>query len=411
MIEQSFFVWLFKFRKLVYMKILSVNAGSSSVKFKLFDMPKGDVLVAARYERIGLDNSIYTINYNSEKIVKQVVLKDHSDALKSFLKELVDMKVILNYNEIEGIGHRVVQGGDKYFCSVLIDEKVINDIESFVSLAPLHNPANLLGIKVVKGILPDSKNVAVFDTAFHQTISQEQHVYPLPYEWYEQYKVRKYGFHGISHQYLADKICEIVGNDNLKIITCHLGNGVSISAIKDKKSIANSLGFTPLSGVMMGTRCGDIDPTIIPYIMKNANKTIDEVMYDLNNKSGFLGVSGLSSDSRDIINGIEHDNKRCLLAEKMFVERVVSYISYYYTLLNKADVIVFSAGIGEMTPKIRKDIIDRLNCLGIYVDEKANEIRGELKKISSENSSVLCYVIPTDEELMIAKETYELIER
>lgn len=393
------------------MKILSVNAGSSSLKLKLFDMPKGDVLVTVRYERIGLDNSIYTINYNSEKIVKQIVLKDHSDALNSFLKELVDMKIISNYNEIEGIGHRVVQGGDKYSSSVLINEQVINDIESFISLAPLHNPANLLGIKVVKGILPDSKNVAVFDTAYHQTIPQEQHVYPLPYEWYEKYKVRKYGFHGISHEYLADKICEIVGNDNLKIITCHLGNGVSISAIKDKKSVANSLGFTPLSGVMMGTRCGDIDPTIIPYIMKCTNKSVDEVMYDLNNKSGFLGISGISSDSRDIINGIEQNNERCLLAEKIFVERIVSYISYYYTLLNKADAIVFSAGIGEMTPKIRKDIIDKLNCFGIVIDEQANEIRGELKKISSDNSSVLCYVIPTDEELMIAKETYELIER
>lgn len=393
------------------MKILSVNAGSSSLKLKLFDMPKGDVLVTVRYERIGLDNSIYTINYNSEKIVKQIVLKDHSDALNSFLKELVDMKIISNYNEIEGIGHRVVQGGDKYSSSVLINEQVINDIESFISLAPLHNPANLLGIKVVKGILPDSKNVAVFDTAYHQTIPQEQHVYPLPYEWYEKYKVRKYGFHGISHEYLADKICEIVGNDNLKIITCHLGNGVSISAIKDKKSIANSLGFTPLSGVMMGTRCGDIDPTIIPYIMKCTNKSVDEVMYDLNNKSGFLGISGISSDSRDIINGIEQNNERCLLAEKIFVERIVSYISYYYTLLNRADAIVFSAGIGEMTPKIRKDIIDKLNCFGIVIDEQANEIRGELKKISSDNSSVLCYVIPTDEELMIAKETYELIER
>lgn len=393
------------------MKILSVNAGSSSLKLKLFDMPKGDVLVTVRYERIGLDNSIYTINYNSEKIVKQIVLKDHSDALNSFLKELVDMKIISNYNEIEGIGHRVVQGGDKYSSSVLINEQVINDIESFISLAPLHNPANLLGIKVVKGILPDSKNVAVFDTAYHQTIPQEQHVYPLPYEWYEKYKVRKYGFHGISHEYLADKICEIVGNDNLKIITCHLGNGVSISAIKNKKSIANSLGFTPLSGVMMGTRCGDIDPTIIPYIMKCTNKSIDEVMCDLNNKSGFLGISGISSDSRDIINGIEQNNERCLLAEKIFVERIVSYISYYYTLLNKADAIVFSAGIGEMTPKIRKDIIDKLNCLGIFIDKQANEIRGELKKISSDSSSVLCYVIPTDEELMIAKETYELIER
>lgn len=393
------------------MKILSVNSGSSSVKLKLFDMPLGSVVVSAKYERIGLGNCVSTIIYKDEKIVSEVILKDHSDALNMFLKELIDRNIINSYDEIEGIGHRVVQGADKYNCSVLVDNKVVEDIESFNTLAPLHNPANLLGIKVVKGILPDSKNVAVFDTAFHQTISKEQYVYPLPYEWYENYKVRKYGFHGISHEYLANTISKIMNNNSLKIITCHIGNGVSISAIKDNKSIANSLGFTPLSGVMMGTRCGDIDPTIIPYIMKCTNKSLDEVMYDLNNKSGFLGISGISSDSRDIINGIENNNERCILAEKIFVERIVSYISYYYTLLDKADVIAFSAGIGEMTPKIRKDIIDKLNCLGIFIDEQANEIIGELKKISSDNSSVLCYVIPTDEELMIAKETYELIER
>ena len=393
------------------MKILSVNAGSSSVKFQLFEMPDERVLVSAYYERIGLDNSFCTIKYNGDRIVKQIPLNDHSDAVKLFLKELVAQKIINKLEEIKGVGHRVVHGGDKYSSSVVINDEVVSDIKSYISLAPLHNPGNLLGINVAISVLPNIINVAVFDTAFHQTISKEQYIYPTVYDWYTKYKLRKYGFHGISHKYLMHKANEMLKSNNLKIISCHIGNGVSVSAIKDNKSVANSFGFTPTSGTMMGTRCGDIDPSVIPYIMNEAKMTIEEVMRELNANSGLLGVSGISSDARDIKAGIDRNDSRCILANNMFIERIVSYISYYYVLLGGADVIIFSGGIGENMKTTRESIINKLECLGIYINNEANNVMGETRKISSENSKVLCYVIPTNEELMIAKETYDLIER
>lgn len=390
------------------MKILCINAGSSTIKFQLFEMPKEEVLVSANFEKIGESNSFYSFKINGEKIKKEIELENHKVATSIFLNELINLKIISNYDEIEGIGHRVVQGGSKYSGSVIINEDVIKDVESYIPLAPLHNSANLMGISESIKLLPNIKNVAVFDTSFHQTMDANQYVYPIPYEWFEKYNVRRYGFHGTSHKYLYNSIKELIGKD-LKVITCHLGSGSSITAIDKGKVIATSMGFTPLGGIAMGTRCGDIDPSILSYIMKNTGKSIEEVTNDLNKKSGFLGISGISGDSREIEDGIALGNDRCRLAQDIFVNRVVSFVSYYYVLLDKPDVIVFSAGIGENSSMVREEIINKLNCLNIYIDKEQNNVRSKIQKISSENSDILCYIIPTNEELMIARETYELI--
>lgn len=392
------------------MKILSINAGSSTVKFQLYEMPQEEVIVSANFERIGLDKSFYSIKINGKKTQKDAILNTHEDAVKFLLQELLDFKLISTLDEIGGIGHRVVHGADKYSSSIVITDEVVEDIKNFSSLAPLHNPANLLGINVIRKLLPNLKNVAVFDTAFHQTMEDVQYIYPVPYEWYTNYKVRKYGFHGTSHKYVSQKISSVLNKEDLKVITCHLGNGGSISAIKNGKCVSTSMGFTPLAGISMGTRSGDIDPSIIPYVMEQSNKSLEEVMSDLNKKSGYLGISGFSSDSRDIKSGIDRNDERCILAEQLFVNRIVSYIASYYVLLNGADVITFAGGIGERAPHTRKTIIEGLSCLNIYLDEEANESKGELIKISNDQSKVLCYVVPTDEELMIVKDTYELIK-
>lgn len=390
------------------MKVLCINAGSSTVKFKLFEMPNEEVLVSSNFEKIGENNSFYSIKIKEDKIKKEANLKTHEDAIKIFLEELVNLKVISSLEEIKGIGHRVVQGADIYKKATIVDNKVISDIEELIPLAPLHNAAHLIGINVAMKILPSVKNVVVFDTAYHQTMEKDQFLYAVPYEWYENYKVRRYGFHGTSHKYLYNFIKEKLGRD-LKVITCHLGSGSSISAINSGKVIATSMGFTPLGGIAMGTRCGDIDPSLIAYVMKQTGKNIDEITTDLNKKSGFLGVSGISGDSRDIEEGIENGNERCKLAQDIFVNRVVAFISHYYVLLNKADAIIFSAGIGENSPLTRKEIVDKLSSLNIYLDETANNVRGKLTKISRDDSEVLCYVVPTDEEVMIARDTYKLI--
>lgn len=392
------------------MKILCINAGSSTVKFQLFDMPEEKVLVSANFEKIGLQDSFYSIKLNGDKIKKEVYLSTHEDAVKIFLEELVNLNVINDLKEIEGIGHRVVQGGAKYKKGTIIDDSVINDIETFVPLAPLHNPANLLGISVVKKLLPNTKNVAVFDTAFHQTMPEEQYIYPVPYEWYEKNGVRRYGFHGTSHKYLTETISKELNRNDLKIITCHLGSGASISAIKNGEVLATTMGFTPLGGLAMGTRCGDIDPSILSYMMKNANMTIDEVMDSLNKKSGFIGVSGISPDSRDIEDGFFRGDERCILAQNLFTNKVVSFIAQYFVLLDKPDVIVFSAGIGENSPFARKHIIDKLSSLNVFIDEEKNNVRGKLQKVSRDDSQVSVYVIPTNEELMISRETYNLLK-
>lgn len=391
------------------MKVLCINAGSSTVKFQMFEMPEEKVLVSANFEKIGDKTSFYSIKFNGEKTKKEIYLENHESAVKIFLEELINFNVIKSLDDIEAIGHRVVQGGSKYDKSILIDDAVIKDIEDFVPLAPLHNPGNLMGIRVAKKMLPKLQNIAVFDTAFHQSMEEEQYIYPVPYEWYEDHKVRRYGFHGTSHKYLYNSMQKLLSKNDIKVITCHLGSGSSITAIDNNKVVATSMGFTPLGGITMGTRCGDIDPSIIAYMMRETGKSIDEVTNELNKKSGFLGMSGVGADSRDIEDGIMAGNKRCRLAQDIFVNRIIAFIGHYYLLLNKPDVIVFSAGIGENSPLTRKEIVDKLSSLNIYLDETANNVRGKLTKISRDDSEVLCYVVPTDEEVMIARDTYKLI--
>ena len=342
------------------MKILSVNAGSSSLKFQMYEMPEEKVLISGVFERIGISDSFYSIKLNGEKTKKEAVLKNHEDAVKILINELFENKVIESLNEIEGVGHRVVHGGSKYASSIVIDEDVTNQIKELFDLAPLHNPANLLAINAFQRELPEVKQVAVFDTSFQQTIKPTEYIYPVPYEWYEEYGIRKYGFHGISHNYLANRMSEILGKTDFKLITCHLGGGCSIEAIENGKCVDASLGFSPNSGLMMGTRCGDIDSQMIPYVMDKSGMNLDEVMNALNKKSGFLGVSGKSSDSRDIEAGVNKGDERCILAQKMFVNRCVDYIAKYYVKLEGADAICFAAGLGENSITTRKQIIDKL---------------------------------------------------
>lgn len=391
------------------MKILSVNAGSSSLKFQLYEMPEEKALISGVFERIGIGNSFYTIKLNGEKIKKEAELKDHKDAFEILVKELIDNKVINSCDEIKAVGHRTVQGGEKYDHTVVIDDSVIGDMEKYATLAPLHNPAAIVGIKASQEVFPDALQTAVFDTAFHATMGEVNYIYPVPYEWYTKYGVRKYGMHGTSHRYVSARMNEILGKKDSRIITCHIGNGASISAVVNGKCIDTSMGLTPNAGVMMGSRCGDIDCSIIPYIMEQTGMSSKEVDNALNKKSGLLGVSGVSSDSRDIEDGCNNGNERCILAQKMYVRRIINYISMYYVEMGGADAIVFTAGLGENSISTRKQIIDGLAALGIKLDENANNCRGKEVKISSDDSSVLCYVIPTDEELMIARDTFELV--
>lgn len=388
------------------MKILAVNAGSSSMKFQLFDMPSETVLTSANFERIGLENSFYSIKINGEKIKKEARLNNHGDAVRLFFQEIVTLKIVSAIDEIESVGHRVLHGFDKYSKPVIVDNQVMEDIDLFSALGPLHNPANLLGIKAIKEILPKSLNVAVFDTAFHQAMNEEAYIYPVPYEWYTKHGVRRYGFHGTSHHYISDRIASILGTNSFKAIVCHLGNGASITAVKDGKCVETSMGLTPISGIPMGTRCGDIDPSIIEYMMKQTGKSIDDIMNDLNKKSGVLGMSGISSDSRDIETAMENGDKQATLSRAIYVRRIISFISFYYVLLGGVDVIAFTAGIGENSPWTRKDIMDSLGVLGVKLDEAANDVKGVERLISTTDSKIKCYIIPTNEELMIARETY-----
>ena len=390
------------------MKILSVNAGSSSLKFTMLELPEEKVIISGTFEKIGLDDSFYTIKYNGNKDKKEAKLENHTDAVKILLDELINYKVIKSYDEIDGIGHRIVHGGDKYTESVVIDDDVLKTVEDLVPLAPLHNPANLVGIRSFKEVLPNTKMVAVFDTAFHQTMAKEEYLYALPYEWYQRYGVRRYGFHGTSHRFIATKMKEMLGEDK-KIISCHIGNGASICAIKDGKSIATSMGLTPLAGIPMGTRCGDIDVGLLPYVMSQTKEKFDDVMTDLNKKSGVLGLTGVSSDMRDVEEGYNNKDERCITALNMYASKIVEYISMYNTKLEGADYIVFTAGVGENSDLMRELIIKRLEFMGVKLDSEKNHQRGINGEISTDDSSIKVYVIPTDEELMIAKDTYNLI--
>lgn len=393
------------------MKIMSINAGSSSLKFSLFDMSNEEVLISGNFERIGIEGGCYTFKYKGEKIKVDQELDSHATAVKILLEKLLELKVISNLEEIEGVGHRIVHGGDKYTESVMVTDEVVEDIIRFSDYAPLHNPAHAICIKAFREVLPKTPMVVVFDTAYHQTIEKARFLYPVPYSWYEKYHIRKYGAHGTSHRYIAQTLKQELGEDNLDIISCHLGNGGSVTAIKDEKCVDTSMGFTPHAGVMMGTRSGDIDVSIVPYIMEKEGKSAGEIMNDLNKKSGFLGISELSSDSRDIEQGIKDGNEKCILAEEMYVNSVVKYIAQYYVLLEHVDAIAFTAGIGENSPETRAAIISKLACLGIKIDPEANNTRGKFAKISTDDSTVKVFVVPTNEELMIARDTLNIINR
>ena len=392
------------------MKILSVNAGSSSLKFTLIELPEEKVIISGTFEKIGLPDSFYTIKYNGNKDRKEVLLNDHTDAVKYLLDELINYKVINSYEDIDGVGHRLVHGGDKYTESVIIDDDVLDTVEKLVPLAPLHNPANLVGVRSFKEVLPNTPMVAVFDTAFHQTMDKEEFLYAVPYEWYERYGVRRYGFHGTSHRFICEKMHDMLG-EHKKIINCHIGNGASICAIKNGKSIATSMGFTPIAGVIMGTRCGDIDVGLIPYVMNSTGKKFDEVITDLNKKSGVLGLTGVSSDMRDVEEGYNNRDPRCITAINMYAKKIVDYIVMYNALLEGADYITFTAGVGENSDVMRDLIIKRLNFMGVKLDPEKNSTRGINGIISSEDSTIKVCVISTDEELMIAKDTYNLINK
>ena len=391
------------------MIILSINAGSSSLKFTGFDMPSEKVLISGVFERIGIDGSFYTIKINGEKIKKEVPLKSHEDAVKILTEELINYNIVKDLSEIKGVGHRVVHGGDKYADSTIINKHVTDTIRELFHLAPLHNPANLMGIEAFQEYIPEATAVAVFDTGFPQTMPEENYLYAVPYEWYEKYGVRRYAFHGISHQYITEYMQNYLGKKDVNLITCHLGNGSTVFSIKDGKCFDTSLSFSTNSGLVMGTRSGDIDPYIVPYMMKESGMTMEEVLNDLNKKSGLLGVSGVSSDSRDIEEGINAGNRRCELAQKLFVNRVIGYIAKLWCPLDGCDAICFAGGIGENSIMTRKQIIEGLTSLGIELDEEANDVRGEFRLITKEGSKIPCYIVPTNEELMIARDTYRLI--
>ena len=390
------------------MKILSVNAGSSSLKFTLFEMPEEKELISGVFERIGIDSSFYTIKFNGEKIKKEVELKDHKAAFELLVKELIDNKIVESLEEIAGIGHRIVQGGAYFDKTVLATEDNISIVEKLSSLAPLHNPAAVVGIRAAQSVFPNATETLVFDTAFHQTMEEEVYLYPVPYEWYTKYAVRRYGAHGTSHKYVSMRANEILGNPNARLITCHIGNGASISAVKAGKCVETSMGLTPNAGLMMGTRCGDIDATILPYIMEETGMTPKEMDTVLNKQSGLFGISGVSSDSRDIEDGINNGDERCILAQKMYVKRIVDFIAKYYVELGGCDAIIFTAGVGENSISTRMEVMEKLACLGVKPDIERNNVRGKETLISADNSKIPVYIIPTNEELMIATDTYNL---
>lgn len=391
------------------MKIMSVNAGSSSLKFSLFDMKTEETIASGYFERVGIEGSFYTIKYNGEKVKEEIDMPNHTVAVEILLDRLISLNIISSLDEIDGVGHRIVSGGEKYSKSVLVTDKVIQDLIDLKDFAPLHNPAHVLGIQALKTALPKVPMTVVFDTAFHQTLDPVQFIYPTPYKWYKEYGVRKYGAHGTSHRYVSQKISEVLGRKDLRTIVCHLGSGASISAIKDGKCVDTSMGFTPLAGIMMGTRSGDIDPSIIPYVMEKEGMNAAEVINELNKKSGLLGVSGISGDCRDIEEAIQKGNDLAKLALDKFVQTVVNYIAQYYVELGGIDCLCFTAGIGENGSLVREMVCEKLACLGISIDISKNNVRGELTELSKKNANIKVYVVPTNEELMIARDTLELI--
>ncbi|MFI3213434.1 MAG: acetate kinase [Eubacteriales bacterium] len=392
-------------------KIIAVNAGSSSLKFSLFAMKDEEVIVSGVIERIGFQDSVFNMSTGKEKIKNIVSIPTHKEAVDYLLNALVEEKIVDSLEDIKGVGHRVVQGGSKYKESAVFDEEVASDIDQFKKLAPLHNPANLTGYYAFKEAIPNAGAVAVFDTAFHQTIEPRCFIYPIPYHFYENHGIRKYGAHGSSHYFVSQRVIEFLGKPaKSKIIVAHLGAGASMCAVKDGKSHNTSMGFTPLSGVMMGTRSGDCDPSVIDYLTSNLDMDIQDVIQMLNKESGLLGISGVSSDFRDVEKAALEGNERAKLALDIFYRRIIAYLGRYYVALGGADAIAFTAGIGENSFRARKEIIDLIaEAFGIVLDEEANEFGKGERLISKPESKVKIYVIPTNEELVIARDTKRLL--
>ena len=396
------------------MKVLVINCGSSSLKYQILDMTNENLLCKGLVEKIGIEGSVIGHEkIGQEKIKKEIPMKDHKDAIAQVLAMIQDPEqgVIKSMSELGAVGHRVVHAGEKYASSVLITEDVIKALEECVELAPLHNPPNLLGIAACQELMPNTPMVAVFDTAFHQTMPAESYLYALPYEYYTKYGIRRYGFHGTSHKYVAERASQIlnVALDDLKIITCHLGNGASVSAIKRGKCIDTSMGFTPLEGLVMGTRCGDIDPAIVSFIADKEGLSEAETNTVLNKKSGVLGISGVSSDFRDIEEAVAQGNERAAMALKVFAHKVKFYIGAYIAEMNGVDAIVFTAGVGENDVSMREIICNEMGNLGIKLDPVKNKVRGKETVISMDDSRVKLLLIPTNEELMIARDTYNIV--
>lgn len=392
-------------------KVIAVNAGSSSLKFQLFEMDNESVITSGVVERIGLEDSIFTIKYNGEKDVKTLPIPTHTEAVSLLLKTLIEKKVVKSLDEIKGVGHRVVQGGTYFSESQIMDDYVISKIDELKSLAPLHNPANLTGYYAFKEAIPNAGAVAVFDTAFHQTLEPRCYIYPIPYKFYEENKIRKYGAHGTSHFFVSSRARELLGNpEHSKIIVAHLGAGGSLSAVKDGKCVNTSMGFTPLAGIMMGTRSGDLDASVVDYLVNTLNIDSQEVIRILNKESGLLGVSGVSSDFRDVQKAAEEGNERAQLAIDIFFRRVIAYIGRYFIALGGCDAIAFTAGIGENSAYARKEIISLISeALGIVIDDDANENGKGERLITKPESKIKIFVIPTNEELVIARDTKRLL--
>ena len=395
------------------MKILVLNCGSSSLKYQLINMETEEVLASGKYERIGEDEAFITHKVNGQKIEIKHPAKTHEEAVDFTLKQLInpEYKVIDSLDEISAIGHRLVHGGEKINKSVVITDEVVEVLKECIDLAPLHNPAGIIGIEACKKVMPGKPMVGVFDTAFHQTMPKERYIYPIPYEYYKKYGIRKYGFHGTSHMYVSQRLAEIVGKDisELKIVTCHLGQGSSICAVEGGKSVDTSMGLTPLAGIPMVTRSGDLDPSVVTFLMKKEGWTAEEAENMLNKKSGVQGISGLAPDFREIEAASYGDNERAAIAIEKFKYEIASYIAKYAVAMNGVDYIVFTGGVGENQINIRRGICEKLEFMGVKIDVEANNVRGEEKEISAPDSKVKVYLVPTNEELMIAKETAKLI--
>jgi acetate kinase len=387
------------------MNILSVNAGSSSLKFQVLVMPEETVLTSGIVERIGFEEAVFSIKVDGKKVSVTQPIMNHEDAVELLIDGLLKHNIIESLDDIQGVGHRVVQGGEIFKESALIDDIVINHIKQLSPLAPLHNPANLVGILAFMQVMPQVKHVAVFDTTFHQSMPKENYLYAVPYEWYKKHGVRKYGFHGTSHQYVSQEAMKILNKNDAKVIVVHMGNGVSLCAVDSGQSVDTSMGLTPLEGVPMGTRSGNVDPALIAYLKDNTDMTSDDVLEALNKKSGYLGLSGgFSSDSRDIVDKMEAGDELAKNAFDVQVKRVCDYIGSYFVTLGGLDMLCFTAGIGENAPIVRAAIMNRLHALGITLDPVANEVRGQIQRISANESKIPVYVIPTNEEVMIARE-------